>query len=469
MTRTVSAEAVRLRTVANPALRVPDEYPKLSSEVYGGRLARVHARLAENQCDALVVYGDREHFANIAWLTGIDPRFEEAIAIVVGQQIPTMLLGNECLSLAEYTAAEVKGVHWPPLSLLGQPRAGTRPLTDLLREAGLREGQRVGLAGWKYYQDTEFPDPVHTFETPNYLVEALRDIAGGRDRVINATSWFMNSEAGLRTENEPAQIARFEIAAALASQGIARLIADLEPGKTEFELAESLNSRGLPLSCHPMVSSGQKAQYGLTSPSDNVVEVGDAFTTALGICGGLTCRAGYVAASPADLPSQFADWRDEIARPFYAAVASWYQTIRIGVTGGELFDLIESLIPQSRFGWGLNPGHLLGLDEWISSPVYPGSAIRFRSGMAVQMDIIPAPPEGCSGGNVEDGIILADEALRLRLSTEFPGAWQRIQARRRFMCETLGIQLDESVLPLSNIPALWRPLLLNREEGFAIS
>ena len=26
-----------------------------------------------------MVYGDREHFANLAFLTGFDPRFEEAI------------------------------------------------------------------------------------------------------------------------------------------------------------------------------------------------------------------------------------------------------------------------------------------------------------------------------------------------------------------------------------------------------
>ena len=31
--------------------------------------------------DALVVYGDREHSANIAYLTGYDPRFEGALLV----------------------------------------------------------------------------------------------------------------------------------------------------------------------------------------------------------------------------------------------------------------------------------------------------------------------------------------------------------------------------------------------------
>ncbi|HZS93019.1 MAG TPA: hypothetical protein VFE42_36710 [Chloroflexota bacterium] len=32
--------------------------------------------------DALLVYVDREHFANLAYLTGFDPRFEEALLIL---------------------------------------------------------------------------------------------------------------------------------------------------------------------------------------------------------------------------------------------------------------------------------------------------------------------------------------------------------------------------------------------------
>lgn len=468
MSQTVCADAIRIREIKNPDIGLPQDYPVLTVEVYRARLERLQQRMKERELDAVVVYGDREHAANFAWVTGFEPRFEEAIAVVPREGLPTVLLGNECLSLSEWTNAEVKAVHWPPLSLISQPRDGTRPLRDLLREAGLANGQAIGLAGWKCYGAAEFDEPERAFETPSYLVEALRDVTGSRDRVTNATDLFMSPENGLRTENEPAEIARLEFAASLVSQGIADLLSVLEPGKTELELAECLNSKGLPLSCHPMVSSGGKASYGLTSPSSNVVRLGDPFTTAFGLCGGLTCRAGYVAASPADLPSEFPNWVEQIAKPFYAAVVSWYQTIRIGLSGGELFDLVESLIPRSRFGWVLNPGHLLGMDEWISSPVNPGSAVSFRSGMAVQMDIIPAPPDGCSGGNVEDGIVLADGSLRERLAAEFPDVWARVQKRRGFMSGVLGIRLHESVLPLSSIPALWHPLLMNRKEALAV-
>ncbi|MBI2193764.1 MAG: M24 family metallopeptidase [Planctomycetes bacterium] len=467
MDRIIRAEGIRYGPVAEPNLELPRGYPALPAEAFRSRLERLERVLAREQAGAVVVYGDREHFANLSWLTGIEPRFEEAIAVFTAGRPPAVLLGNECLGLAEWTPAPVRAIHWPALSLNNQPRSGIRPLPDLLREAGLPSGQRIGVAGWKCPDAQEFRDPEHTFETPSFLVDTLREMAGRPEMVFNATSCFMGPEAGLRVVHEPAAIAQLEAAAALASHGVSRLLQALEPGRSELELAECFQTRGLPLSCHPMVSTGPKARFGLTSPSDRRVQRGDAFTTALGICGGLTCRAGYVAESLSDIPAATSGWMDEIARPFFAAVATWYQALRIGLPGGELFDLMEERIPRARFGWSLNPGHLLGLDEWISSPVYPGSRVPFRSGMAVQMDIIPAPREGCCGGNVEDGVVLADEGLRAQLASGWPEVWRRILLRRRFMTEVLGIALDDSVLPLSQIPGLWRPLLLDRRKALA--
>ena len=48
----------------------------------------------------VVVYADREHSANLAYLTGFDPRFEEALLIVGPAGDPTLLVGNECVGMA---------------------------------------------------------------------------------------------------------------------------------------------------------------------------------------------------------------------------------------------------------------------------------------------------------------------------------------------------------------------------------
>ena len=52
--------------------------------------------MEERKLTHLVVYGDREHFANIAYLTGFDPRFEEALLIFPSSGTPLLVVGNEC-------------------------------------------------------------------------------------------------------------------------------------------------------------------------------------------------------------------------------------------------------------------------------------------------------------------------------------------------------------------------------------
>ena len=80
--------------------------------------------------------------------------------------------------------------------------------------------------------------------------------------------------------------------------------------------------------------------------------------------------------------------------------------------------------------------------------------------MAFQVDIIPATGTEYFTTNIEDGIALADEELRAAFSTAFPDAWRRIEGRREFMRDALGIDLHPDVLPFSNIPAWLPPFLL---------
>jgi hypothetical protein len=46
-------------------------------------------------CDWLVVYADREHLANIAFLSGYDPRFEEALLLLGPRDQRVLVVGNE--------------------------------------------------------------------------------------------------------------------------------------------------------------------------------------------------------------------------------------------------------------------------------------------------------------------------------------------------------------------------------------
>jgi len=272
----------------------------------------------------------------------------------------------------------------------------------------------------------------------------------------------------LRVTNEVEQLAALEYAACQTSNGVRRLLVGLKPGMTEREAVRLLDWNGMPLSCHLMLTAGPRATLGLLSPSDRPIERGDRFTTAFGVWGALNCRAGFVVETPAELPVGIRDYVDRLVAPYFQAIAEWYRAIRVGQRGGVLQAIVDRRLGDPFFGIFLNPGHQLHLDEWVSSPIYPGSGVELRSGMVLQVDVIPATGTEYFTTNIEDGIALADDELRERLAADHPGAWARIEARRAFMAGSLGIELDPSVLPLSNIPAYLPPFLLAPDRAMTL-
>ena len=158
------------------------------------------------------------------------------------------------------------------------------------------------------------------------------------------------------------------------------------------------------------------------------------------------------------------DYVDRLVAPYFEAVAEWYGALHIGQKGGALQEIIDRRLGDPFFGIFLNPGHQIHLDEWVNSPVGPGSDIELASGMALQVDIIPATGTDYFTSNIEDGIALADETLRETLADRYPDAWGRIIARREFMRDALGIDLHPDVLPFSNIPAYLPPFLLRPDR-----
>jgi hypothetical protein len=274
--------------------------------------------------------------------------------------------------------------------------------------------------------------------------------------VTNATALFMDPDTGARVENGASQLARFEYAAIRTSESVRVAMQHLKPGVEERDLERHFSPAGLTLSCHPMVSFGDKAQRGLSSPSARVARLGDTFTIAFGLKGALTARAGAVARGRDDLPVDLQDFYPAFAANYFDVVSTWYEHVKAGACAGDVFAAVEAKRNSTLYRFAVNPGHYLHLDEWVHSPFAPGSRTLLRSGAALQMDIIPISAGPFCYINVEDGIALADEALRSEIASKFPAMWSRIKARRSFMTEALGIRLDESVLPLSNTPA-WLP------------
>ncbi len=454
---------VMLKSIELPSLVASEPAPRIPSRVYASRIQRALERMKDRGLTHLLVYGDREHSASIAYFVNVDPRFEEALLVLSADAVPTMLLGNECLSFADRAPVEVQTILFQSFSLMGQPRAGCTDPVAALHDAGLTGVSKPGLVGWKYYSG----EGRACFDLPHYLVEAVAQICG-RDSLACATDILLNPRDGLRNFNEPEQIAYFEWIATKASESVKNVVFHLTPGETEYEAMKRATFDGEPLSCHPMLTTGREEILGLSSPTDKRIERGDRFSCAIGLQGGLSCRAGFVAESEEDLAKNQRGYLEKVCFPYFSAIGLWYESIQCGAAAGQIYDRVEQELGAHGLGIALNPGHLLHLDEWTHTPFTKGSDDTLQSGMAIQCDNIPTVPRPYHGSNVEDGIAVADLALRQRIARDYPEAWGRIQTRREILTRQLGIRLSEDVLPFSNIPAVLPPFILRSHTVLAI-
>ena len=403
----MTSSRVELAEIELPAYELDTDQPSVPASTFEARLAAAEAAAAGAGLDALVVYADREHFANMSYLTGFDPRFEEALLVLVPGRRPTLLVGNECEAYAAVVPYPVDLVRYQSFSLVNQDRSASAPLGGILRAAGLGPGgaRRVGVAGWKYFGPAEAARPEDWIEAPAFIVDELRALGG---QPVNASALFTEPGRGLRLINDVDQLACFEFAAAHGSESMRRLLDGVRPGMTELAAFSLYRPIGLPQSYHPVLASGERAALGLASASGRVLRRGDPMSASLGYWGSNIARSGFLAADSSDLPVTAGGYVERLVAPYFACAAEWYETIGIGVTGGELFEVARRHLSDPFFGVHLNPGHFIHLDEWPSSPVYSGSGVELDSGMALQLDIIPATGTVYHTTNIEDGVALAD-------------------------------------------------------------
>jgi hypothetical protein len=413
----------------------------------------------------VAVYGDREHSANLLFLTGFDPRFEEALLLLGADSRRVLLVGNEGIVHAVVAGLPLQVELFQGFSLMGQPRESTPNLDRALKAAGLGRGVGVGVVGWKYLTGSETEDPSRPAWAPAAIVDALRRVSGTEP--IDATAVLMHPRDGLRTRNSADQIAAFAWAALRASQAVFRVVHGTRPGMTERDIVARMGYAGEPLSMHPIVASGApgEAINGLRSPSGRKVAIGDGITCGIGYWGSLCCRAGLIEDTAG------IDFFTNFVRPYFLAQAAWYATVGVNVTGGEVAAAVDTALVDSAavFRSMLNPGHLISYDEWVHSPIEHCSDVPLASGMALQCDIIPTPLPPGTALNCEDSIVIADEALRSEIASRHPELWARIDRNRDLMQNQLGLTLRPETLPLSLANAYLPPAWLAPDMVCALS
>ena len=71
---------IELKSVPAPDFAFVDAQPGVPADEYERRLAALYQAA---QADWVAVYADREHYANLVYLLNFDPRFEEALLMLL--------------------------------------------------------------------------------------------------------------------------------------------------------------------------------------------------------------------------------------------------------------------------------------------------------------------------------------------------------------------------------------------------
>ena len=436
----------------------------LSDQTIEERKEKVLAKMRKRNLDQLIIYGDVEHGSNFMYLTGYFTRFEESLLVIQKDGKMTLVLGNESLNKAEKARIENEGIHVPQFSLPNQPDERKKTMKELLEEAGIGQGQRIGVVGWKNFAST-VEDGKKMFDLPEFIMETIRSLAGDAF-VTNETDLFIG-EDGVRTVNNANEIAHYEYGASLASDCVLDAMNRVKEGVSELELGDCLMRNGQYTNVVTIAAAGERFVKGNMFPTVNTVKKGDPLSLTVGYYGGLSSRAGMAVQSEADLADGQKDYLEKVAIPYFKAYVAWLEQIRIGMEGKELFQIVEEVLPRATYGWTLCPGHLTAEEEWLASPVYETSKEKLKSGMIFQIDIIPSVP-GYAGVGAESTVVLASDKLKEELQTEYPEMFVRMLKRKAYMKEVLGICVSDDIMPMCSTVAYLRPYLLDHEKALAL-
>ena len=443
---------ITLKDIPDPEHDHPQEPVILTDQTIEIRKHKVLEKMRESGLDVLVVYADMEHGSNFEYLVGFLPRFEEALLALHSDGSAQLVLGNENINKSVHSRIHAEPILCSYFSLPDQPNDSPGKLKDILSGLDL-ENQNVGIAGWKKFKSSQ-----SIYEIPAYIFEAIKEICGA-EHVWNATDLFIG-ENGARITNTPNEIAHYEFASSLAGDCMLDAMNLLKPGVTEMEVGDALSRFGQRNNIVTISAFGERFVKGNLYPTQRKLSIGDAISLTVGYRGGCSSRAAAAVECSQQLPPEQNDYFERLCVPYFNAVSMWLQNIRVGMRGGEIYSLIEEVLPKEKYHWHLCPGHTTAEEEWMSSPFYPGSTEVLKSGMILQTDIIPSIP-GYYGTSVESTCCLANKSLRQHIAAEYPELFERFMKRREYIIKTQGIFLSEDILPMCSSMTYMRPFALN--------
>lgn len=432
-------------------------------EDYLFRINRLLERMKKYDLTHVLIYADREHFSNLYYYTGYDSRFEESLFILDADGKKNIFIGNEGMGYSYVIPYDIKRVLYQNFSLQGQPREKLQRLSVLFHDAGIETSSKVGVVGSKYFDTEHTGEPKYTFDLPAYILQGLFDTCPA-ENVINFTAEIIGLPDGERARIYSAkEIAWAESAANRVSVYVQRMMKALKPGRSEIDLSRSAAIDFEPTNVFPMVSFGSKnVALGLGSPTTRRLLLGELCKVCYSLRGNLTSRVGIAAYRPTDCINGLDKHLESFFFRYWEGVASWYEALHINCTGGDLYNAVHSRVDTGNMSIALNPGHYIGTEEWLNSSSYKCSDVPILHDCLIQADIIgvsKANDELCA--ICEDGVAIAGPELLCNLRKDYPAVYERILKRQEMMRLHLGIDLQDEVLPLSQLTGAYFPFMLD--------
>ena len=454
----ISKDKIILKKIESPKKDWTGKEIMLTDETMLNRRKSVLEKMKERDLDALVIYADLEHAGNFEYLVGFLPRFEEALLVLHSNDEAYLVLGNENLNKASKARLTANAIHCPHFSLPNQPMRTNKTFTEILSEAKL-ENKKVGVVGWKNFT-SQLEDNKKLFDIPMFVLDGLVKLCG-YENITNECNIFIG-DYGVRTINNPNEIAHYEYGAALASDCMLDALESLDIGIEEKEIADKLVRYGQQTNVVTIVAFGPRFIKANMYPTSKKLEVGDTVSLTVGHKGGLSSRAGYAVECEDQLPIEQRDYISKVCIPYFNSIKTWLENVHVGMTGDEMYKLIDTVLPKSEYHWSLCPGHLTADEEWLSSPIYEGSKETIKSGMLFQTDIIPSV-SGYAGVSMESTLCIADNELKKKIKEEYPEMYEGMLNRREYIINVVGIHISEDVLPMCNTLAYMKPLMLSNK------
>jgi Xaa-Pro aminopeptidase len=433
-----------------------NETPVFKSQDYLRRIQNAMS-ITDGKYTHLLIYGDREHFSNIEFFTGFDPRFEEALLILSNTQKPIIIVGDEGCYYAKKIPYDIEVVTYPPFSLPGQPQEPAVTLEEIFNLAGISSHSHIGIIGWKQFDMAAFCNKEQ-FDLPYFIMQALLNTID-KNQLYNATGIMIDNKNGLRHHLDAKELVLCEISGTKTSRSVHRVLKNLREGMSELEASSYLMIDGDPINVHPNINFSENVFLAIASPTAyQKLSVGDLVTVGMAYRRSLCHKVSFFVKDGSALEQSV----EAIYDKYYSAVTSWYEALSIGKTGGDVYNSVCDIIgTPADFGIALNLGHLIHTDEWSNTPFYKDSKDTLHSGMAIQCDFTSSFEDMGVSVHTEDGVVLADETMRAEMKCLAPKSYDRIESRRDFMINVLGIRIAPEVLPTSDLPAVFFPYLLD--------